>query len=114
MPSYINFYKVGYVLKKIKNLRESTFLVFQYWKLIQTNERTPGSGAYLSQETLYRSESYKKKLRRTAPFEVGSKSHCRAAPAVPSPIWCPSNLIFTNSSKLTYEVKNCNDIMFLC
>ena len=46
--------------------------------------------------------------------EEGSKSHCRAAPAVPSPIWCPSNLIFIISSKLTYEVKNCNDIMFLC
>ena len=25
---------------------------------------------------------------------VGSKSHCRAVPAVPSPIWCASNLIF--------------------
>ena len=24
---------------------------------------------------------------------VGSKSHCRAVPAVPSPIWCASNLI---------------------
>ena len=26
--------------------------------------------------------------------QVGSKSHCRAVPAVPSPIWCASNLIF--------------------
>ena len=26
--------------------------------------------------------------------EVGSKSHCRAVPVVPSPIWCASNLIF--------------------
>ena len=42
---------------------------------------------------------------------VGSKSHCRAVPAVPSPIWCASNLIFIISSKLAYEVKNCNDIM---
>ena len=25
---------------------------------------------------------------------VGSKSHCRAVPAGPSPIWCGSNLIF--------------------
>ena len=25
---------------------------------------------------------------------VGSKSHCRAVLAVPSPIWCASNLIF--------------------
>ena len=25
---------------------------------------------------------------------VGSKSHCRAVPAVPSPIWCASILIF--------------------
>ena len=45
---------------------------------------------------------------------VGSKSHCRAVPAVPSPIWCASNLLFIISSKLAYEVKNCNDIMFLC
>ena len=28
--------------------------------------------------------------------EVGSKSHCRAAPAVPCPICCTSNLIFIN------------------
>ena len=41
---------------------------------------------------------------------VGSKSHCRA---VPSQIWCASNLIFIMSSKLAYEVKNCNDIMSL-
>ena len=27
-------------------------------------------------------------------LSVGSKSHCRAVPAVPSPIWCASNLIF--------------------
>ena len=27
---------------------------------------------------------------------VGSKSHCRAVPAVPSPICCTSNLIFIN------------------
>ena len=26
--------------------------------------------------------------------KVGSKSHCRAVSAVPSPIWCASNLIF--------------------
>ena len=45
---------------------------------------------------------------------VGSKSHCRAVPAVPCPILCASNLIFIISSKLAYEVKNCNDIMFLC
>ena len=45
---------------------------------------------------------------------VGSKSHCRAVPSEPSPIWGPSNLVFIISSKLTYEVKNCNDIMFLC
>ena len=45
---------------------------------------------------------------------VGAKSHGRAVPAVPSPIWCASNVIFIISSKLTYEVKNCNDIMFLC
>ena len=45
---------------------------------------------------------------------VGSKSHCRAVPAVPSPIWCASNLIFIISSKLAYKVKNCNDTMFLC
>ena len=44
-------------------------------------------------------------------FWVGSKSHCRAVPAVPSPIWCASNLMFIISSKLAYEV---NDIMFLC
>ena len=44
---------------------------------------------------------------------VGSKSHCRAVPAVPSPILCASHLIFIISSKLAYEVKNCNDLMFL-
>ena len=54
MPSYINFYKVGYVLKKIKNLRESTFLVFQYWKLIQTNERTNGDGPKWSRPEMTR------------------------------------------------------------
>ena len=47
-------------------------------------------------------------------FAVRSKSHCRAVPAVSSPIWCASNLMFIISSKLVYEVKNCNDIMFLC
>ena len=31
---------------------------------------------------------------------VGSKSHCRAVPAVPSPIWCASNLIFIDDLSL--------------
>ena len=32
--------------------------------------------------------------RKISYERVGSKSHCRAVPAVPSPIWCDSNLIF--------------------
>ena len=40
-----------------------------------------------------RSESlFRPKYR--ALLRVGSKSHCRAVPAVPCPIWCASNLIF--------------------
>ena len=46
------------------------------------------------------------KFMQNEQITVGSKSHCRAVPAVPSPIWCANNLIFIDDASFKLLVSH--------
>ena len=72
--------------------------LYIYELCIKEDFRTP-SGVCAFGGRIYTQERKKERKNAGNKFSfhlVGSKSHCRAAPAVPSPICCTSNLIFIN------------------
>ena len=73
----------------------------------------PGSGTYLYQETLYRSESCKRRLRRTAPcgWPLKLVQHIADANCVPPspagpPSSCPLHLLYLLNLKFVIGIPN--------